>query len=161
MSEKVEKQLTILNQLYKKQDSIYHELAAYFNLSDASFWTLYAICESDQICSQHDLCNSWFYSKQTINSAINNLVKKGYIILKPIMGTRNRKSVELTQEGKAFCETSVIPLIHAECKSLMRFQEEDRKLFLSLFKQQLTFLEEEVELLMKESTKEKEKPQYT
>ncbi len=155
MSEKIEKQLTILNQLYKEQDNIYRELAAHFELSDASFWVLYAICESDQIYSQHDLCNAWFYSKQTINSAINNLIKKGYIILKPIAGTRNRKSVELTQEGKAFCETSVIPLIHAECKSLMRFQEEDRTLFLSLFKQQLTFLEEEVELLMKKSTKEK------
>ena len=65
MSEKIEKQLTILNQLYKEQDNIYRELAAHFDLSDASFWVLYAICESDQIYSQHDLCNAWFYSKQT------------------------------------------------------------------------------------------------
>mgnify|MGYP006922491337 CR=1 FL=1 len=60
MSEKIEKQLTILNQLYKEQDNIYRELAAHFDLSDASFWVLYAICESDLLIKR--FINKYFLS---------------------------------------------------------------------------------------------------
>ncbi|MBE5960888.1 MAG: MarR family transcriptional regulator [Lachnospiraceae bacterium] len=150
MEKKIEEKLVFLNQLYKQQDDIYRGMAARCGLSDASFWVLYAVTESEESYSQNDLCNAWFFPKQTINSAINNLVKMGFVVLSQIAGTRNRKAVELTEEGKAFCEKNIVPLLKAESKSFERFSEEEQELFLTLFEKQLAFLREEVDQLTKE-----------
>lgn len=41
----------------------------------------------------------WYFPRQTVNSAIMNLVKIGYIKLEQIQGARNSKAVILTEQG--------------------------------------------------------------
>lgn len=36
-----------LNQIYRKQDDLYHEYASHFGLSSISFWILYTLCETE------------------------------------------------------------------------------------------------------------------
>ena len=156
MERKIEEQLGMLNRIYKEQDDIYRGMAAHCGLSDAAFWVLYAVLDADQSCSQNDLCNAWFFPKQTVNSAINNLIRRGYVVLQPVPGTRNRKAVELTEEGKDFCEKNILPLMEAERQSIMRFSVEERELFLTLFQKQVSFLKEEVNKATEEKENEKD-----
>lgn len=147
MKDRIEEQMAMQNRLYKEQDDLYHSFALAFGLSDSAFWVLYALCESDQTYTQNELCAVWFYSKQTVNSAINLLVKDGYVVLKPIEGTRNRKAVLLTEAGKAFCKKTILPLLDAERRAFARFTNEERTAYLSLWERQLKLLREEAKIL--------------
>ncbi|WP_320128632.1 MarR family transcriptional regulator [uncultured Sphaerochaeta sp.] len=147
MQKTIESQLTALNQLYKKQDTIYHNLALRFGLSDAAFWVLYAVYESDQTSSQYDLSNTWFYSKQTINSAVATLVKIGFVQLQKSTGARNRKVIVLTETGQAFCTKAVTPLMEAEYKAFAQFSKEEREQYLSVFQKMLDLLQIETQAL--------------
>lgn len=145
MPENIRKQLELINQQHKETDAIYHNAAVRFGLSDCVLWILYALCESECEYTQNDLCNEWFYPKQTINSAINNLVKCGYVSLENIPGTRNSKNVRLTDEGKSFSEKNIQSLLRAEQKAFGRLSEQERRTFLELSEKHIGFLKEEVE----------------
>ena len=146
---KIEDQLFIFNQLHKEEDEVYRSIANKAGVSDAGFWILYSLCEWKGLCTQNDLCSTWFFPKQTINSAISKLVKEGYITLLPIPGTRNKKSVELTIKGQTFCEATVLPLFEAERKVYKRFTLEEQEMMLSLYKRHVEYLKEETEGLRK------------
>jgi DNA-binding MarR family transcriptional regulator len=66
--------------------------------------------------SQQDICNAWSLSKQTVNSIVSNMVKKGYVYLEMVPGSKNRKIICLTEEGRKFGEKVIYPLVFAEQK---------------------------------------------
>lgn len=78
--------------LLREQDSIYHNTAVRFGLSDTAMRVLYLVSETDEVLTQQDLCRQNFSAKQTIHTAINGLVKNGFVELIPIPGTRNHKN---------------------------------------------------------------------
>lgn len=137
MADEIKEQLNRLNRLYKEMDDIYRKLAVRFGLSDAAFWILYTLCREEGDITQNDLCNMWFFPKQTINSAMVVLVKKEYVVLEKVTGTKNRKAVRLTPAGEDFCKGSIVPLIRAEDDSFTEMKAEERKMFLQLFQQQI------------------------
>ncbi|MDD3346701.1 MarR family transcriptional regulator [Oscillibacter sp.] len=154
MSKNIEEQLAALNRLYKEQDDLYRTYAVKKGISVTEFWILYALCSSDDPHSQQELCDTWFYPKQTINSAINKLTRNDYVALKPAAGAGNRKNVQLTKAGKAFCQSHIEPLINAEEAAFLRFGEEERNTYLSLFQKQIAYLKDEIETNNKELSSE-------
>ena len=56
----------------------------------------------------------WFYSKQTINSAIKTLTARGLATLEFAEGSRKNKVVCLTDEGRRFAEQYALPAVKAE-----------------------------------------------
>lgn len=132
------------NRLFKAQDYFYVRAASRANLSEAAFWILYSICDSDTAWTQSALCKEWYYSKQTFNSAVKKLEKMDFVELKMESGTGNRKVIVLTESGHRYCEEEIMPLIQAELDALAAFSEEERELLLSLMRRQLEALEERV-----------------
>ena len=145
----VKEQNIELNRLYKKQTELYHAAALQCGLSDAAFWILYSLCESDDIYTQNALSETWSLPKQTVNSAISSLVRSGYICLRPIASARNSKAVVLTDEGMELCRHTVIPILEAEERALSRMSDEERRLFLSLSDKQYQLTEEEFQQTFK------------
>ena len=82
-----------IEQLLREQDSIYHNTAVRFGLSDTAMRVLYLVSETDEVLTQQDLCRQNFSAKQTIHTAINGLVKNGFVELIPIPGTRKSFSM--------------------------------------------------------------------
>lgn len=60
------------------------------------------------------LTSEWFYSKQTINSAIKTLTARGFATLEFAEGSRKNKVVSLTEEGRRFAERYALPAQGAE-----------------------------------------------
>lgn len=143
MSQTLQQELQTLNRLYKRVDKIYSGLASRFGLTDTAFWVLYAISRAEEPLTQNDLCSEWFYPVQTINSAVSNLLKKGLVRLEVIPGTRNRKNILLTDEGKALASSTIQYVDEIERNAFCEFTEEERELYLSLFKRHLENLERE------------------
>ncbi len=123
-------QLVAFNQLYKEMDKIYHLYAKRNGLSDTSFWLLYSLCESETY-TQREICSAWHYPPQTINSALKNLERKGYLALHAIAGNQKNKRVVLTEKGAALAKSVVFPLIDAEQEAFEGLQEKDRNSLLA------------------------------
>ena len=143
MNTNLEQQLQILNRLYKESDHIYSRLAAKLGMTDTTFWVLYAIAHSEEPLTQNDLCNDFFFPVQTIHSAINNLRKKELLELQVIPGTRNRKAILLTEKGKIFVTNTIDKADEIEKNAFLLFSEEERELYLSLFRRHIDNLKEE------------------
>lgn len=95
-------------------DRIYSEFARVCGLSDCAYWMLVDISTADEGVAVSRLTSEWFYSKQTINSAIKTLTARGLATLEFAEGIRKNKVVCLTDEGRRFAERYALPAVTAE-----------------------------------------------
>lgn len=96
------------NYLYKQMDDLYHDIAVHAGLSDSAFTILYGLLDIGDGCLQKDISSQYSISRQTINSSIKNLEKKGYVSL------QQGKHLYLTPAGRRFAEEKVAPLFNLE-----------------------------------------------
>lgn len=139
----IQERLSVLNRQFKAVDAIYRNAANWFGISESAFWILYIVSDGEEY-TQYDLCSTWFYSKQTINSAISKLTTDGLITLEAKMDARNRKIIRLTTKGKRIVENTVERLKAAELKAFETMPEEDRVAFIKLFGRYLQNLNNEM-----------------
>ncbi|PHP52519.1 MarR family winged helix-turn-helix transcriptional regulator [Actinomyces ruminis] len=95
----------------KRFAAIYRRAASAFGVSECAMWVLYFIRTAETPLTQHELIELMMFPKQTINSAVSSLVRRGYLRLEPIPGTHNCKHVQLTPAGEAFVRSTVERLI--------------------------------------------------
>ena len=116
----VKEKLLRFNRIFKDTDQTYHEVAHFFGLSDSAFWILYLLRESDRSYTQSSVCEEISLSRQTVHSALKNLQKEGYIVLKSEEGNRKNKRLCLTEQ-------------EAELDALEQFSETELEQFLTLY----------------------------
>ena len=102
------------NRQFNECNALYHAAAQRCGLSDAAFWTLYALVTSCEPLTQNRIAADWGIPKQTLNSAVAAMVKKGLLALSPGKGAHSGKIVTLTAEGRALAERTIVPVIAAE-----------------------------------------------
>ena len=139
-----------IEQQMKAQDSFYHNVAVSFGLSDSAMWVLYHVSETDEVLTQQDLCRQNFSAKQTIHTAINGLVKNGFVELIPIPGTRNHKKILLTASGQALADRTVNRLKEAEQRAYAKLSDEELQTYLDLTSRLTGHLREETDRLIQE-----------
>ena len=98
-------QITLYNQLIKEMDDLYRVYAKNCNLSETAFWILYCIREREkEAFTQREICDYWFYTPQTVNSALKNMTEEGLLILRAEEDNRKNKRIYLTEKGKETVE---------------------------------------------------------
>ena len=138
----IQEQLQMLNKLYKESDHIYSNLASRLGMTNSTFWILYAISHSEEPLTQNDLCNDYFFPVQTVNSIVTNLLKKELVRLEFIPGTRNRKKIILTDKGKEYIDETINKADEIEKNAFLMFAEDERDLYISLFKRHIDYLKD-------------------
>ena len=129
-------QLELYNRLWKEQDDIWQKAARKSSLPRTSYWILYTIVvTSPAPLSQADLCEKWYFPRQTVNSVFTQ------------KGSGNIKYLRLTPKGEELAAAYVAPLVQADIHSFSAFSAEERSLLLKLMQQQLTSLKEYSEQL--------------
>lgn len=141
-----------LDQLMKEYDAIYHMAAVAYGLSDTAMWILYMVSDATETYTQQDLCRQCCFPKQTINTAINNLIRNGYLTLETLPGTRNSKRIILTDAGQALMQTTIDPLKQAEDAAYSKFSDAERQRYLELTRRLNTNLREELQAQLKRRT---------
>lgn len=149
----IRKQMLEISRLSEESDGIYHDIAQSYQLPDSVYWILYILYNYDEPVSQVDLCSQWAYSKQTINSSIASMIKKEWITLEALPGMKNRKRIVLTEAGREFCEQVIGETRKIEEAAFSRISEEERELFLSLFRQTNQYMREEYEKIHAKNSK--------
>lgn len=148
MNENFKEQLEIMNQQTKELASLYQKAAS--NKAGKSvneFWIWYALLILGGEYSQQDICDTWSLPKQTVNTIVTNLVKKGYVTLEVVPGTRNRKIIRVTDEGKEYGESIVMPVYEAEVSALQQISEQERTIFISMLGKYINLLKKEIDNL--------------
>lgn len=133
------------NQLFKELDQLYRNYAKNSGLSDTMFWILYFIQEHKEAYTQKELCDLWFYSKQTVNSALKNLEGQNLIKLIPSPNNRKKKQIFLTPSGKELASEIIVPLMKAEESALSKMGEKNLDEFLRLTKEHIGLLNIEMQ----------------
>lgn len=119
-------QITLYNQLIKEMDDLYRVYAKNCNLSETAFWILYCIRErEEEAFTQREICEYWFYTPQTVNSALKNMTEEG---------NRKNKRIYLTEKGKETVDRIVVPLMEAERRALAAVGEQEAEVFLRTMK---------------------------
>lgn len=132
-----------INHLTEEIDQLYHIAAFKLKLSDSALAILYTLRVEGGECSITDICFTTGISKQTINSALRKLEREEIIILKAI--DAKKKTVLLTQKGKALAEETADRLIKAENSAISGWSEEEVKEYLRLLQKFLTSFKKEVD----------------
>ena len=106
--------LVDFDRLLNGLDHIYSEFSRACGLSDCAYWMLVDTSTAGGSIAVSRLTSEWFYSKQTINSAIKTLTARGFATLEFAEGSRKSKVVSLTEEGRRFAERYALPALKAE-----------------------------------------------
>ena len=117
----------------KKFSALYKEAVALFNIPDCSMWILYYLIISDKDITQQDLIKKMLFPKQTINSAVNSLMKKELLNLEVIPNTKNKKKLFLTDRGLKLAQNTVLKLREAECRAVENMGKEKMLKFMELY----------------------------
>lgn len=102
------------DRLLNRLDHIYSEFSRACGLSDCAYWMLVDTSTAGGSIAVSRLTSEWFYSKQTINSAIKTLTARGFATLEFAEGSRKNKVVCLTEAGMRFAEQYALPAQEAE-----------------------------------------------
>lgn len=106
--------LVDFDRLLNGLDHIYSEFSRACGLSDCAYWMLVDTSTAGGSIAVSRLTSEWFYSKQTINSAIKTLTARGFATLEFAEGSRKNKVVSLTEEGVQFAKRYALPAQKAE-----------------------------------------------
>lgn len=96
-------------------------------------WVFYFLVSSNEPITQQYLIEKMMFPKQTINSAVMKLSKEGLVQLQIIPGTRNRKTILLTDTGTKLAKATVERMLHAELRAVEAIGDEHMEQFISLY----------------------------
>lgn len=127
----------------KRYDALYRSVASRFGMPDCAMWVLYFLVSSDEPLTQQDLIERMMFPKQTINSAVMSLAKKGLLELQMIPGTRNRKRILLTESGVELAHDTVERMRQAEERAAASMGAEKAEQFAELYREFFSALQRE------------------
>lgn len=145
---------TILSELVKENSGIYRDLPRLLGLSDADFWILYFLRESNEPMTQSKISRLSFLPKQTVNSALKKMERDGYVVLRDGIEDKRSKTIEFTDKGLALCASTVDRVLQAEEAAFNGLSSEQQSMFITLFQKWLSILQEECERISLSVTEE-------
>lgn len=95
--------------------------------------------------SQQKLSKQLSVSKQTVNSAIQSLVQKGYIFLERSSIPSRKKNVRMTDKGKSFVRQYIVPLQDEEREAFLKMESSVQEWYVSLAQIYICNLQTEIE----------------
>lgn len=148
MKKSVNEKWEMISRLNKEFDDMYHKAAHHYGFSDSAFWIMYTLYENRQGCTQKEICSDWYFSKQTINSAITELEKKGYITRAYEDNSRKSKKICLTPKGTEVAENTVEKVIQVENTAFEKIDEKEMERIIQFFQMQLSVFRKELDKII-------------
>lgn len=136
------------NILAWETDSVYHTISVEFGLTDSAVNILYLLSFDGGSALLGDIVKYSGLQKQTINSSMRILEKKGLLTLELVDG-KSKRAV-LTPEGRDLCRKTVDRLIEWENRAMSSFSQDEVDIFLSLMEKYLKSMKESLSGYLKE-----------
>jgi DNA-binding MarR family transcriptional regulator len=117
------KKLGRFNALMNEFEAFYHEIAVKCGLSDSGYEIMRAIMLLGEGCTQTNIYKNSYLNKQTVNSSVKQLVKKGLIFLE--QGKGREYKLHLTDIGREYIELRILPVESAENEIFEELTEDE------------------------------------
>lgn len=101
-----------------KIDQAYYEILRTLGIKENAFVLFYAIADGKPY-SQKSICDEWSVPKTTLNTIVQEYIRKGYIRL--VSTGHKEKEIVLTDTGKSFVKEVLSPIFLAEEKAIEPF----------------------------------------
>ncbi|MCC8151704.1 MAG: MarR family transcriptional regulator [Lachnospiraceae bacterium] len=118
MDNNTREQIDLIIQKTKELSALYREAAYKSGVSDGEVAIWSVLLNGNKAYSQQDIAEILFLPKQTVNSLISRMARKGYLTLEHAPGTRNRKIIQLTEIGRHFGEQQIQWIFKSEKKAM-------------------------------------------
>ena len=120
------------DRIYNENTLLYHRLARACGLPDCAFWLLYTLRAEEAPMTQTQLSELLSLPRQTVNSALKNLVRAGYLRLEATDGNLKNKWVCLTETGDELLRRTVDLVFGVEDAAASHLTAEERTTLLAL-----------------------------
>lgn len=138
-----DEKLRYINNMLSEISDIYQKLLLSKNVQESVFIVMSSILELGEGCLQKDIAEKSYTNKKTINSTIKKLQKDGYIELKA--GKYPNMHIFLTDNGREFMSSSIVPIIELEKNVLECISERDFETLLDSHTRYISNFREHVE----------------
>lgn len=108
--EEIKNQVRRYYNIWREMLVSYEEWAKQYGISYNCLLVLYSLWEDRDNCTQKEICSQWVLPKQTVNTILKELQKKGMIEFEVMEKDHRNKSIHLTDEGICFAE-EIIPAL--------------------------------------------------
>lgn len=141
--------MKIFRETTMELDNLYSFFPKSCGLSEPEYWSLLLIY--DGVETQSRISEQLFMSRQTLNSAFKQLVKKGLIVLEPYEDNQRTKRAVLTPSGDRLVEEQVTRMHRIEEQAWEKFSQEESEALARLTRKYTDVLGEILEPLKKGS----------
>ena len=124
-------------------DAVYGMLAKSCGLSGTEYWALILIHEGVE--TQREISEQLSLSRQTLNSAFKQLIRKGLIRLAPFEHDQRSKRALITPEGRRFVESTIARTRRVEEQAWKTLTVEEQATLIRLTRQFSTALRQALE----------------
>ena len=121
-------------------DAVYARFAKNCGLSETEYWSLLLISEG--IVTQSEISEKLSLSRQTLNSAFKQLIKKGLVHLEILENNQRFKKAMLTKEGQCFVDKNITQMHRLEEKAWKSMEEKERIMITGLIRKYSNLIEE-------------------
>lgn len=111
-------------------DNLYSFFPKYCGLSEPEYWSLLFIYEGME--TQSEISERLFVSRQTLNSAFKQLLKKGLITLEPFADNLRAKRAVLTNQGRTLVEERVLYMHRVEERAWQKLSAQEQEMLARL-----------------------------
>ena len=139
-----------MNRQFNESNALYHDLAVHYGISDTMFWVLYALYNNSEPQTQNRLCMDWNLPKQTLNSAVASMVKRGLLELEPAPGRHSGKLLHLTPAGRDFAQKTIVPICQAEQQALEQLGIQEAEHYIQVGQEHLNALRTEFNKILQQ-----------
>lgn len=105
-------------------DNLYSFFPKSCGLSEPEYWSLLLIYEN--VVTQSQISDQLYLSRQTLNSAFKQLVKKGLIVLEPYENNQRAKKASLTPQGRRVVEEQIVCMHKIEEEAWQKLDSQER-----------------------------------
>ena len=144
MDQNYTEQSSAVIQQIKELVGVYRDAIKRLAISESEFWIWYTLVAVPGAHTQQDICAMWSLPKQTVNTVITGMRLKKFAYLEVVPGTRNHKTVHLTEEGRRRGEALVAPMTQAEHRAFAKMPPEELAAMTQLFGKYVSVLREEM-----------------
>ena len=116
--------LKLFRETTMELDKIYSLFSKSCGLSEPEYWSLLLIYEG--VVTQSKISEKLSLSRQTLNSAFKQLIKKGLVYLKPYENDQRTKEAILTDKGIDFVEKNLIFMHRTEEQAWQKMTREEQ-----------------------------------
>ena len=132
MEEVIRRQMTEYNRLFKEEDGLYREVSRRLDLPETELWILYLL-RLEGSCTQRELRERMVQARQSVNTALKAMERKGVITMAPAEEDRRSRTIRLTERGEALAAKAADPILAVEAAAMASLTARERETLLGLW----------------------------